>query len=262
MKHRILIKIGGRAFAGKQGFQELAAAIKSIRELELIVVHGGGAEISQALKDAKRETRFIDGIRVTRSEDIQIVEKVLSETVNLRISNWLGSSGVECRRMSGKTENLFLVKPLTRGGLDWGYVGEIEKVNATVVLNTLAAGQVPVISPISADGSGASYNVNADSAAAALAAAAECTDLVFITDVPGVMVQEEIRPTLSVNEARSLIADGFIKGGMVAKIESAFKALTKSVPRVHIIQWQGTETLAKLINQNLDCGTVIHFTHN
>ncbi len=257
-KHRILIKIGGRAFAGEAGFKELAAAIKSIRDLELLIVHGGGAEISRALKDANRETKFIDGIRVTRSADIRIVENVLSETVNLRIANWLDSNGVECRRLSGKSDNLFLVKPLTRGGLDWGYVGEIEKVNAAVVLNALAARQVPVISPISADGAGASYNVNADSAAAALAAAAKCTDLVFITDVPGVMVQEEIRPTLSVNEARSLIADGIIEGGMVAKMESAFGALAKNVPRVHIIQWQGSETLAGLINKNLDRGTVIH----
>ena len=257
MNSRILIKIGGRAFAGEPGFQELAAAIKSIPDLELMIVHGGGAEISRALKDANRETKFIDGIRVTRSADIRIVENVLSETVNLRIANWLDSNGVECRRLSGKTDNLFLVKPLTRGGLDWGYVGEIEKVNAAVVLNALATGQVPVISPISADGSGASYNVNADSAAAALAAAAECTDLVFITDVPGVMVQEEIRPTLSVHEARSLIADGIIEGGMVAKMESAFEALGQKVPRVHIIQWQGPDTIQNIVSRQSTAGTII-----
>lgn len=258
MKRRILIKIGGRAFGGENGFKELAAAVKSIPDLELIIVHGGGAEISQALKVAKRDTRFIDGIRVTRAADIRIVEDVLSGTVNLRIASWLEGHGVECRRMSGKTENLLLVTPFTRGGLDWGYVGEIKTVNAAVILNTLAAGRVPVISPISTDESGASYNVNADSAAAALASAAGCTDLVFITDVPGVLVNDEIRPTLSVNEARSLIAAGIIKGGMVAKMESAFKALQENVPRVHIIQWQGTETLSSLIDENYIYGTVIH----
>ncbi len=257
MKHRILIKIGGRAFAGEQGFQELAAAIKSIRDLELIIVHGGGAEISQALKDENRETEFINGIRVTRSEDIRIVENVLSETVNTRIANRLRASGIECRRLSGKTENLFTIEPLTRGGLDWGYVGQIEEVNPAVVLNALAAGQVPVISPISADVSGASYNVNADSAAAALAAAADCTDLVFITDVPGVMVNEEIHPTLSVNEARSFIADGIIRGGMVAKMESAFEAIDQQVSRVHIIRWQGPDTVVKIVNHKPVTGTVI-----
>ena len=218
MNVRILIKIGGRAFEGEQGFEELAAAIKCNPALELVIVHGGGAEISQALKNAKRETKFIDGIRVTRAEDIKIVEDVLSGVVNLRIASWLSGNGVECRRMSGKTENLFQVEPLTRGGLNWGYVGKIKQVNAAVVLKNLKENRVPVISPISGDKKGASYNVNADSAAAALAAAAGCTDLVFITDVPGVMVHEQIRPSLSVNEAQSLIAGCIIKGGMVAKM--------------------------------------------
>ena len=259
MKHRILIKIGGRAFDGEKGFQDLAAAIKSRPDLELIIVHGGGAEISQALKEAKRETQFVDGIRVTRAEDIRIVEKVLSGTINHRIADWLSANAVACRRMSGKTENLFLVEPMTRGGLNWGYVGEIRQVNAAVVLKALKERQVPVISPISADEQGASYNVNADSAAAALAAAARCTDLVFITDVPGVLVNDEIQPSLTVQQARSLIADGAIKGGMVAKMESAFEALEKKVPRIHIIQWQGPETLTNIGDQKSMTGTIIKF---
>jgi acetylglutamate kinase len=258
MNARILIKIGGRAFEGEQGFKELAAAIRSSHGMELIIVHGGGAEISQALKNAKRETEFIDGIRVTRAEDIKIVEDVLSGVVNLRIASWLSGNGVECRRMSGKTENLFLVEPLTRGGLNWGYVGKIKQVNAAVVLENLKENRVPVISPVSGDETGASYNVNADSAAAALAAAAGCTDLVFITDVPGVMVHEQVRPSLSVKEAQSLITEGTIQGGMVAKMESAFEALSKKVPRVHIIKWQGIDTLKNLVNQKPVSGTVIH----
>ena len=257
MASRLLIKIGGRAFEDKQGFQELAAAIKSSRELELIVVHGGGAEISQALKDAGRQTRFIDGIRVTQAEDIKIVEDVLSGTINQRIADWLSAGGIACRRMSGKTENLFIVEPLTRGGLNWGYVGKIKQVNTRVVLEALKAGKVPVISPISVDENGASYNVNADSAAAALAAAAQCTDLVFITDVPGVLVRERIQPTLTVEQAQALIADGTIKGGMVAKLESAFEALANNVPRVHIIQWQGPDTLSDMANRQFVSGTVI-----
>jgi acetylglutamate kinase len=257
MKPRVLIKIGGRAFEGEQGFKELAAAIKSGNGLELIIVHGGGAEISQALKIAKRETKFIDGIRVTRAEDIKIVEDVLSGTVNLRIASWLSGNGVECRRMSGKTENLFLVEPLTRGGLNWGYVGKIKQVNAAVVLENLKENRVPVISPVSGDEMGESYNVNADSAAAALAAAAGCTDLLFITDVPGVMIHEQVRPSLSVKEAQSLITKGIIQGGMVAKMESAFEALSKKVPRVHIIKWQGIDTLKNIVNRQSVSGTVI-----
>jgi acetylglutamate kinase len=258
MISRFLIKIGGRAFDSEEGFSDLAAAIKRNPAIDVIIVHGGGAEVSQALKDAGRQTQFIDGIRVTQAEDIKIVEAVLSGSINQRIADRLGANGIACRRMSGRTENLFLVEPLTRGGLNWGYVGKIKQVNAGVVLEALKAGKVPVISPISVDENGASYNVNADSAAAALAAAAGCTDLVFITDVPGVLVREQIRPSLTVEQAQALIADGTIKGGMVAKMESAFEALANTVPRVHIIQWQGADTLSNMIGRKFISGTVIH----
>ena len=257
MSSRILIKIGGRAFEGVQGFKDLAAAIKSIRETEFVIVHGGGAEISQALKDANRKTQFIDGIRVTGADDIKIVESVLSKTINQRIVSRLEKNGVPCSPLSGRSRQLFIVEPLTRRGQDLGYVGKIKQVNAGVVLDTLKSGQVPVVSPISANEEGQSYNVNADSAAAALAAAIRCTDLVFVTDVPGVLVDDEIRPSLSVQKSQALIADGTIKGGMVAKMESAFEALQQKVPRVHIIQWQGTETLKNIVNQQAVAGTVI-----
>jgi len=257
MNPRILIKIGGRAFDGETGFKDLAAAIKANAGAEIIIVHGGGAEISQALKAAGRETTFIDGIRVTRAEDIAIVEAVLSGTINQRIAGWLTANGIACKRMSGKTQGLFLAESLIRGGQSLGYVGNITRVNPAVVLAALAQGQVPVVSPISADEKDQSYNVNADSAAAALAAGAGCTDLVFVTDVPGVLVNDAIRPSLSVYEAQGLIAAGTIKGGMVAKMESAFAALDQKVPRVHIIQWQGPDTLGHIINQDAIAGTVI-----
>jgi acetylglutamate kinase len=126
-----------------------------------------------------------------------------------------------------------------------------------VVIEAIHSGQVPVISPISANESGESYNVNADSAAAALAAAAGCTDLVFITDVPGVMVDDRTRTSLTVKEAQTLIAGGIIKGGMVAKMEAAFEALDQDVPRVHIIQWQGPDTLQNIIQGKSNSGTTI-----
>ncbi len=257
MHTRILIKIGGRAFEDERGFRELAGAIKSSKKVEVIIVHGGGAEISQALKDAGRQTEFIDGIRVTRAEDIKIVEEVLSGTVNQRISSWLAANGVPGMRMSGKTGGLFIVEPLARDGRDLGFVGKIKQVNPAVVIDAIQSGQVPVISPISANEKGESYNVNADSAAAALAAAAGCTDLVFITDVPGVLVDDQTRTSLTVKEAQTLIADGIIKGGMVAKMESAFEALDQDVPRVHISQWQGPHTLRNIIQGKSESGTTI-----
>ncbi len=257
MKSRVLIKIGGRAFKGKDGFKSLARAIKGNRNAEFIIVHGGGAEISQALKEADRKTEFVDGIRVTRAEDIKIVEDVLSGKVNKRIASSLDENGVLCKRMSGKTGRLFIVEPLIRKGRNFGYVGKIKQVNAKHVLDSLNNGQVPVVSPISTDEKGASYNVNADSAAAALAVASQCTDLVYFTDVPGVRVGNAIRSLLTIQEAKELLADGTIKGGMVAKMESVFEALNGKVRRVHITQWQGEVTLENIIKNNSIEGTTI-----
>jgi acetylglutamate kinase len=257
MISRILIKIGGRAFEDEQGFKDLATAIKSIGHIEIVIVHGGGAEISQALKNANRKTQFIDGIRVTGADDIKIVESVLSKTINQRIVSRLEKNGVPCTPLSGRDRQLFIVEPLIRRGRNLGYVGKIKQVNAAVVLDSLKAEQVPVVSPISANDAGQSYNVNADSAAAALAAAIQCTDLVFVTDVPGVLVDDKIRPRLSVQKAQALIADGTIKGGMVAKMESAFEALHQQVPRVHIIQWQGPQTLHNIAKAKPETGTTI-----
>ena len=257
MNHRILIKIGGKAFEGEDRFKELAIAIKNNQEAEIIIVHGGGGEISQALKGANRETFFVDGIRVTEAEDIKIVENILSGTINQRIASWLTKNGVPCRRMSGKTAGLFTIEPLTRKGQDLGYVGKIIRVNANIVLDTLRDGLVPVISPVSANEEGKSYNVNADSAAAALSAGAKCTDLAFITDVPGVLIEEQTCRSLTIFEAKKLIAEGMIGGGMVAKMESAFEALEKKVPRVHISRWQGPDTLQSIIEGECKNGTII-----
>lgn len=257
VKPRILIKIGGKAFEGPTGFKDLAQSMKINQDFQVIIVHGGGVEISQAFKDANRETVFIDGIRVTQAKDIKIVENVLSGTINQRIASFLSENSVSCRRMSGKTDRLFIVEPLSRHGQDLGYVGKIKQVNAKVVLDTLKNGQVPVVSPISADDKGVSYNVNADSAAAALAVGAKCTDLVFLTDVPGVCLDEETCSSLTVQEAKALIADGTIKQGMVAKMEAAFEALNGKVPRVHILQWQGPKTLEDIINMESTTGTII-----
>ena len=259
MNSRILIKIGGRAFDGEEGFRELAQGIREAPGAEVVIVHGGGAEISQALKAAGRETVFVDGMRVTQAADVKIVESVLSGVINERIAGWLSKNGVACRRMSGKTQGLLRVEPmLTRGGQSMGYVGKIVAVNPQGVLEALAQHEVPVVSPISGDAAGESYNVNADSAAAALAAGARCTDLVFVTDVPGVMVGRQIRASLTVAEAKTLIADGTITGGMVAKMESVFEALDGEVPRVHVIQWQGPETLLRVVTGEKIPGTSIH----
>ena len=257
MTTRVLIKIGGRAFEGQEGFVSLAKAIKTTDHTQVIIVHGGGTEISQALKEAHRETVFVDGIRLTPAEDIEIVEDVLSGRINKRIADVLSENGISCRRLSGKTDHLITVKPLIRQGRTLGYVGEIQHVNPKPVFDSLESGQVPVVSPISADRDGNSYNVNADSAAAALAVAVQCSDLVYLSDVPGVCTQDTVLRSLTIRQARRLMSDGTITGGMVAKIESACDALNGRVNRVHITRWHGPDTLRNITRKD-PSGTTIH----
>ena len=258
MSKRVLIKIGGRAFSDKAGFKELAAAIKKT-DAGVIIVHGGGAEISQALQEAKRETVFVDGVRVTQKEDVEIVERVLSETVNSRIAGYLEEFGVPAQQMSGKTEGLLIAKRTSRHGKDIGLVGEIVEVDRTIVDQALESGRTAVVSPISADKSGTTYNVNADAAAAALAVGASCTDLVYFSDVPGILDENQQNiPSLSVEAGRFLLQTGIISGGMVAKMESIFAAINDGVERVHITQWQGADTLAQVIDGGRLQKTTIH----
>ena len=257
MNQRLLIKIGGRAFETEAGYRELAQAIQAVPGIEAVIVHGGGAEISKTLKDHNRDTLFINGIRVTRAEDMLIIEKVLSETINQRIASWLTNNGLPCERMSGKTEQLFVVEPMVREGRQYGFVGQIKQVNGGVVLRALKQGRVPVISPISADEDQRSFNVNADSAAAALAAEINCMGLVFITDVPGVMTKAGVCQTLSETEARKHIADRTIQGGMVAKMTSAFEALANQVPAVYITRWEGIATLQGIAAGECRSGTIL-----
>jgi acetylglutamate kinase len=257
MKKRMLMKIGGKAFENKKSFADLAAAIKTQGETEFIIVHGGGAEISQALQQANVKTTFVDGLRITTAEDIAIVEKVLSGTINERIAAVLTENGIPCRRMSGKTKNLFIVEPLRHDNHDMGFVGKIIRVNPKVVLQALTTGFLPVISPISADVSGRTYNVNADSAAAALAIHAQCSDLVYFTDVPGVRIGDTICHSLTVQQAQAAIDSGEIRDGMVAKMRSVFEVLQSQVQRVHIAQWAGQDTLKELTMENPKSGTMI-----
>ncbi len=278
MHKRVVIKIGGNAFessvsfatpsapignrqskiANSGGLSELANAIKSQPEHEFILVHGGGAEISRALRAANREPVFVDGMRVTTADDMEIVEQVLSQEINGRIAAILVRNGVPCQRLSGKTSGLFIVEPLRRNGRDMGLVGRIVRTNPELVLTLLAKGQVPVLSPVSANEQGQSYNVNADSAAAAIAGATACTDLIYFTDVPGVRAGEQILSQLSIQEAKDLIAARIIQGGMIAKMESAFEALRGGVRQVHIGQWQGEKTLKHFLAEQPSSGTTIH----
>lgn len=257
MSRLIVIKLGGKSLEGEAGYASLGRAIHALTDVQVVIVHGGGAEISAALRLACREPIFIDGLRVTTPEDMVIVERVLSQEINGRIADILQRSGVAVCRLSGKTESLFIVKQWLRDGHDLGCVGEIVEVNPQVVLTHLERHEVPLISPVSADSSGQTYNVNADTAAGALAGALSCNDLIYFTDVPGVRVGDHVASTLTMTEAQRLIEFKVIHGGMVAKMESAFAAIAAGVPRVHISAWHGDDTLSRIVSGTYDFGTAV-----
>jgi len=257
MKSRVVIKLGGKALEGEEGFVSLGRAIRALDDAEVIVVHGGGAEISEALRRANRQPVFIDGLRVTTIEDMEIVEKVLSDDVNRRIAGYLQQTGLSVCRLSGKSRSLLLVEKLMHHGRDLGCVGQVQSVDPRVVIEALEKKQVPVISPISADRNGRTYNVNADSAAAAIAGSLACSDLIYFTDVAGVQVDGTVAAALTRAEARRLMAQRIVHGGMTAKMESAFAALDAGVQRVHICAWRGEETLEKILSGRYDFGTAV-----
>jgi acetylglutamate kinase len=253
----VLLKIGGRAFDSADGLSELAAELKSLPEIQPVIVHGGGTEISQALRQAQREPVFVDGLRVTTSADMYIVEDVLSNQINSRIALLLEKSGIKCQRLSGKSQGLLIVEPMFRNGKSLGQVGNIINVHPECVLQTLANASVPIVSPVSVDKAGTSYNVNADNAAGAIAAALRCDHLVFFTDVDGVQVNGSTCKNLTIDQAKGFIAEDIIKGGMIAKMESIFAVLQAGVARVHIARWDGPGTLKNILNETSAKGTVV-----
>lgn len=255
---KVLLKLGGRSLEGEEGYASLGRAIRKLHNCKVAIVHGGGAEISAALKATQREPVFVDGLRVTPPRDMAIVEQVLSQTVNQRIAGFLKAQGLAVQRLSGKSDCMLMVVPLVRNGQSLGRVGEVVDVNPEPVRQAWLHDYVPVISPVSTDAYGQSFNVNADSAAGALAGRLQCEDLIYFTDVPGVQANGEVLSDISVAAAEKLISDGVISGGMVAKMESAFAAITAGVGRVHITNWQGDDTLIQLLERAQAPGTAVH----
>lgn len=259
MKRRILLKLGGKAFDQEAGYKWLASTLQLQSTIDYIIVHGGGKEINSALKRAKRPIQFINGLRVTPAEDMEIIEKVLSDLINKKIYNLLTQNGMRCSRLSGRTNHLLEVEPYSQSEVDLGYVGRVKRVNPEPVLSRLRMNHVPIISPISEDASGNAYNVNADEAAAAIAVSTQCTDLIYFTDVPGVKIEGEVFPHLNLKEVEYFITSGIITDGMIPKLQSAIQAVKGQVNRVYITQWQNEYILLEYVKNNYRYGTLVTY---
>jgi acetylglutamate kinase len=258
MKKTMVLKIGGGAFENEEGLNELALAIKDIYEFHFIIVHGGGIEISKALEQSNRQTTFVDGLRVTTAEDMEIVEKVLSENVNKRIADSFNEAKVPSKRMSGKKDKIFYVEQLIKNGKNLGFVGKIVKTDIDPVSATIQAELIPIISPISSDCQNRSFNVNADAAAAILAGKMKSEMLVYFTNVNGILINNKTINKISIKKAKEFIKKDLIKDGMVEKLSSVYDALNEGVKKVQIVQWRGKNTLKELLNNTKNFGTTIY----
>jgi len=228
---RILVKLGGRV----QQDPALPAAIARLcleRSGAVCVVHGGGDEVSALQRAMGLEPRFVGGRRVTGPQDLELVRMALSGTSNKRVVGALVGAGVAAVGVSGEDAAL-LVAEVADPAL--GRVGRVTRVEVRLLETLLAAGFVPVVSPLARDAAGeGALNVNGDDAAAALAAALGADEVLFLADVPGVLVAGAVVPSLDRAAARALVADGVAAGGMAAKLDAALAALAAGVPRARI----------------------------
>lgn len=236
----IVIKIGGHELDDENFLTELAGVIKSLSE-PVVIVHGGGKEISSLQTKMGIEPRYIDGVRVTDAASLALVEMVLCGTANKRLVRYLINGGVDAQGLSGVDRGLIRAAKMRHAEVDMGFTGEVVSVRAEVLLALLEQGITPVIAPISL-GPDSSYNVNADHVAGAVAAAIGARQVVFLTNVEGVLMNGSVLNVLSPEEADKLISMGTIFGGMIPKVQTALSALATGVPQAVITNLTGLRT--------------------
>ncbi len=238
----LVIKIGGNELDDPQFVAALAQSLAALRPVP-VVVHGGGKEIGIVQKALGGEPRFIEGLRVTDEYALQAAEMVLCGLVNTRLVVALANAGADAQGISGVDRGLIRVEQQLHPAGDLGRVGRPVAIRAAVLQHLLAEHVIPVIAPVSLGPQGA-YNVNADEAAGAIAVALGDAEVVFVTNVAGVLVDGAVVPHLSASQVQELIAIGTISGGMIPKVRSALAALDAGVHTARITNLAGLGVLA------------------
>lgn len=256
----VCIKVGGSTLDAKDFFGEFGSGVAAISRYHFpVIVHGGGKDIARQLDLQKKEYRFVEGMRVTDADTVGVVQMVLSGDVNKRIVNALLSAGMQAIGISGVDCNFLTASRMSAaGGQDIGFVGKIDRVDPRVIEIFKANGIIPVVSPISRDSAGNIYNVNADVAASEIAKALGAAHLVFISDVPGVIVEGSVRHRIDAADVEGLIASGQIKGGMIPKARGAKESVENGVAQVHICGWNGINTLGNELTMETATGTIFN----
>jgi acetylglutamate kinase len=243
-----VIKYGGHAMGDERTAETFARDIVILKTIGInpVVVHGGGPQIGAMLDRMKIQSSFVDGLRVTDAATVEIVEMVLSGTINKQIVTAINQAGGTAIGISGKDGGLIQAEQLKRTKrdpdsnieklLDLGFVGQPTQVNPQAIENITASGMIPVIAPIGMGPNGETYNINADTAAGAIASALKAHKLMMLTDVPGILTKnKELISDINAEEIDGLLADGTITGGMIPKVETCVSALRSGVKQAHIL---------------------------
>lgn len=233
----LVIKIGGNDIDDEQSLLQLSTTIGNIVE-RVILVHGGGKEISNLQAQLGIFPRYTEGVRITDAESMSLVEMVLCGLVNKRVVGHLVRAGVDAIGLSGIDGGLVRAAKMPHPDIDMGHTGIVTTVNPSVLKEVLEIGLTPVVAPVCL-GDSSHFNVNADHVAGAIAAALNANRLIFLTNVPGVLKDNELVPELSPMQADALITSGTINGGMIPKVRTALAALQSGVSQVAITNLAG-----------------------
>ncbi len=238
----VVIKYGGNAMNSPEIIKTILQDVAALKAVGVypIVVHGGGPEINAMLARVGKKSEFINGLRVTDAETMDIVQMVLCGKVNKNICSLLGSMGVRAVGLSGKDGGLIKVrKKPPVGGVDYGFVGEITSVDADMIEDLCLEDYVPVIASIGTDMSGNSYNINADTAAGEVGAAIGAHKLIYLTDIDGIRSDPSdpstLLPEVRVADVERMIENGTISGGMIPKVRGCVTAVRKGIKHVNIV---------------------------
>ncbi len=266
----IVVKYGGHAMGDGGLPTEFAQDVVLMKQTGInpVVVHGGGPQIGAMLKKLNIPSSFVDGLRVTDAAAMEVVEMVLSGSINKQIVSGINAAGGRAVGVSGKDGNLIVARKLERTRIDpvtketkivdLGFVGEPERVDAQVLRMIISSDLIPVVAPIGVGPKGETYNINADTVAGSVAGAIAAERLVLLTDVEGVLDREgKLIPRLNVREARALIADGTISAGMIPKIETAIDAVEKGVHAAVILDGRIPHVLLLELFTEHGAGTLI-----
>ncbi len=266
----IVVKYGGHAMVDEQLKHDFALDIILMKYVGMnpVVVHGGGPQIGDFLKKLSIESEFVDGMRITDRQTMDVVEMVLVGKVNKEIVTLINQNGGSAVGLSGKDGNLILAKKMkylkSRGQdqapeiIDMGMVGEITAINNGILSSIMKSEFIPVIAPVGTGDEGETYNINADLVAGAVASSLNARKLVLLTDTEGVLDKNKtLISSLKADEARALIGEGTIVGGMIPKVNCCLNALANGVGKTHIIDGRASHAILLEVLTKIGVGTEI-----